>query len=196
MRASVAALIALVAALAAGPAASAHGGEIITKAIEGLAADPVYVDPNAVPTIDPGDAGRLRERIRAAGGRIYLAVLPADAQHELPTANAVLDEIAAAVGGESTFAVLVGGQFRAASVDQPEETRRLQRELIADGSAPAAQRLERFVDGVADARSDAGTGSAALVGVVAGAVFAVAAVALLLALRRRRTPPTRPEAAI
>ena len=40
------------------------------------------------------------------------------------------------------------------------------------------------------------TGSAALVGVVAGAVFAVAAVALLLALRRRRTPPTRPEAAI
>jgi hypothetical protein len=138
-----------------------------------------------------------RERIRAAGGRIYIAVLPADAQHELPTARAVLDEIAAAIGGESTFAVIVGGQFRAASVARPDDARRLEEELVADASAAPAARLERFVDGMGEARSGGSSAALALVaGVVAGAILVLAALLFLTRFRRRRSAAASPEGAI
>lgn len=186
-----------VAASVAASTASAHGGELIAKAIEGLGSDPVYVDPTSVPTIAPADADRLRERIRGAGGRIYVAVLPADAQHELPTARAVLDEIAAAIGGESTFAVLVGGQFRAASVDRPDEVRELEEELVADSATDPAERLLTFVEGVDDARSGGSSSSLAVVAaVVAGAALVLGALAFLALARRRRTRPASPEGAI
>jgi hypothetical protein len=195
VRASIAVLV--LAALVAAPPASAHGGELIAKAIEGLQSDPVYVDPASVPTIAPADADRLRERIRAAGGRIYVAVLPADAQHELPTARAVLDEIAASIGGESTFAVLVGGQLRAASVDRPEEVRELETALVADSATDPAERLLSFVEGVEEARSGGSASSLAVAGaVVAGAVLVLAALGLLTLARRRRTRPASPEGAI
>jgi hypothetical protein len=193
---STLALAALLACASAGRA-GAHGGEIIANAIEGLRTDPVYVDAAAVPTIEPAAADRLRERIRAAGGRIYVAVLPADAQHELPTADAVLQEIAGAIGGESTFALLVGGQFRAASVDRPDEARELEAELVADVSADPAQRLERFVAGVDEARSGGSSASLALLaGVGATVLLALAALGLLMRFRRRRSPPASPEGAI
>jgi hypothetical protein len=186
MHARLALVAAALFVLAAAGEARAHGGEIIARAVRGLAGDPVYVDPTAVPTIEPAEADRLRSEIRAAGGRIYIAVLPADAQHELPTARAVLDEVAAGVGGESTFAVLVGGQFRAASVDRPEDVRRLEREAVADVGAEPSARLVRFVEGVRDARSDGASGAlTAVAGAVAAAVIALAALGLLLLARRR-----------
>ena len=188
-------LAVLLAALVLAPPASAHGGEIIARAIDGLGRDPVYVDETAVPTLEPAEADRLRERIRAAGGRIYVAVLPADAQHELPTADAVLEEIAAAVGGASSFAVLVGGQLRAASVDEPDRARELEEELVADTAAPPAVRLERFVAGIDDARAGSGPAALAVGGTIAAAALVAATVALLLVARRRRTPPAARETA-
>ena len=188
-------LAVLLAALVLAPPASAHGGEIIARAIDGLGRDPVYVDETAVPTLEPAEADRLRDRIRAAGGRIYVAVLPADAQHELPTAHAVLEEIAAAVGGASSFAVLVGGQLRAASVDEPDRARELEEELVADTAAPPAVRLERFVAGIDEARSGGGPAALAVGGTIAAAALVAATVALLLVARRRRTPPAARETA-
>jgi hypothetical protein len=197
VRPTLAVLIAAAAGLASAPPASAHGGEIITKAIAGLHKDSVYVDPTSVPTIAPADADQLRERIRGAGGRIYVAVLPADAQHELPTARAVLDEIAAAIGGDSTYAVLVGGQFRAASVDRPEDARELEAGLVAETAVEPADRLLQFVDGMDEARSGGSSGSLAVVaGVVGAAALALAATAFLVLVRRRRSPPARPESAV
>jgi hypothetical protein len=197
VRAPVTLALTVLLACAAAGRADAHGGEIIAKAIEGLRADPVYVDSTAVPSIEPAAADSLRARIRGAGGRIYVAVLPADAQHELPTADAVLEEIAAAIGGDSTFAVLVGGQFRAASVDRPEEVDRLEAEFVADASADPAERLERFVEGVEEARSEGSSASLALVaGVVVAALLALAVLGLLPLVRRRRSPPASPEGTI
>jgi hypothetical protein len=197
MRVPLALAAAALACLTVVPTASAHGGELIAKAIESLRTDPVYVDPTSVPTIEPQDADRLRDQVRAAGGRLYVAVLPADAQHELPTARAVLEEIAAAIGGDSTFAVLVGGQFRAASVDRPGEARELEAEFVGDSAAPPAQRLERFVEGVEEARAGGSGGRLSIVaGVVGAAVLTLGALALLVLLRRRRSPPASPEGAI
>jgi hypothetical protein len=193
VRVAVALAVAILAACAGAARADAHGGEIIATAIERLRADPVYVDEAAVPSIEPAAADRLRDRIRDAGGRIYVAVLPADAQHELPTADAVLEEIAAAIGGESSFAVLVGGQLRAASVDRPEDARELEAELVADTTADPAQRLERFVEGVEESRSGGSSGSIAILAGVGG----VAALSVLvLALLRRRSRPPASEGAI
>ena len=197
MRALLTLSAALLIAAAQAGRAEAHGGEIIAKAIEGLRADPVYVDGTSVPTITSADADVLRQRIREAGGRIYVAVLPAEAQHELPTADAVLEEIAAAVGGDSTFAVLVGGQFRAASVDRPAAARQLESELVADTAGAPAARLVRFVDGIQEARSGGSSGSLAVVAGVAVAVaLALGALAVLVLLRRRRSSPASAEGAV
>jgi hypothetical protein len=184
IRLALAAAVAVALASAAG--ARAHGDEIIARAVDGLADDPVYVDPTAVPSIAPAEADRLRGEIREAGGRIYVAVLPADAQHELPTARAVLREIAAGIGDDATFAAVVGGQFRAESAERPEEVRELEREVVADVGAGQADRLVRFVDGVREARGEGSSGAlTATVVTVAGAAIVLALLGALVVARRR-----------
>jgi hypothetical protein len=174
------------AALASAGHARAHGGEIIARAIDGLVADPVYVDPTAIPTITPAEADRLRAEIDEAGGRIYVAVLPADAQHELRTARAVVREISDGIGGEATFAAVVGGQFRAESAERPEEVRELEREVVADAEAGQADRLVRFVDGVREARGEGSSGALTAVAAAVGAAVIVLALLGLLVVARRR----------
>ena len=174
VRLALAAAVAV--ALASAGHARAHGDEIIARAVDGLAADPVYVDPTAVPSITPAEADRLRGEIREAGSRIYVAFLPADAQHELPTARAVLREVAAEIGGDATFAAVVGGQFRAESAERPAEVRVLEREVVADVGAGQAARLVRFVDGVREARGEGSSGALRM------AVVTIAGVAIVLAL--------------
>jgi hypothetical protein len=173
-------------ALASAGHVHAHGGEIIARAIDGLAADPVYVDPTAIPSITPAEADRLRAEIDEAGGRIYVAVLPADAQHELRTARAVVREISDGIGGEATFAAVVGGQFRAESAERPEEVRELEREVVADVGAGQADRLVRFVDGVREARGEGSSGAltAAIVTIAAAAIVLALLGALVAAIRR------------
>ena len=94
----------------------AHAGPIVDRAVSALGSDPVYVAPDAKPTITPADASVLRSDIESDhSGPTYIAVLPAAARNEEggdPTS------VALAVGralGSGTVAVVVGGQFRAAS---------------------------------------------------------------------------------
>ena len=188
MRLLAVALLALLATLALAPAASGHGDEIIGRAVDGLRSDPVYVDETAVPSLAPAEAERLRERIRAAGGGIYVAILPADAQHELPTADAVVAELAGALGPDVSVAVLVGGQLRVASREHADEARALQAELVADASRPAAARLERFVARMGNARSG-GSGGVLVVALAGAAVLGVLGL-VVLARRRRAAPET------
>jgi hypothetical protein len=103
-------------ALAAAPAATAtHGGRIVREAAEALARDPVHVHPEAIPSIDGAEAVELRDEIARAGGGIYVAVLPADALHEGGTAEGVVRELARQSRRRGTYAVVVGGMFRAGS---------------------------------------------------------------------------------
>jgi hypothetical protein len=184
LRLALAAAVAV--ALVSAGQARAHGGRIIARAIEGLAEDPVYVDPTAVPSITPAEADRVRAEIRQAGGRIYVAVLPADAQHELPTARAVLREIAAGIGGDGTFAAVVGGQFRAVSADRPAAVRELEREVVADVGADQATRLVRFVEGVREARGEGSSGAlTAAIVTVSGAAIVLALLGAVVLARRR-----------
>jgi hypothetical protein len=107
---------ALICALAAAPTASAtHGGRIVRDAADALARDPVYVHPEAIPSISAAEAEELRDRTANAGGAVYVAVLPSAALHEGGTAEGVLRELARLTKRRGTYAVAVGGAFRAGS---------------------------------------------------------------------------------
>jgi hypothetical protein len=153
-------VVSLLAAVLLVPDASAHGGGIIKAALDGLrSGDPVYVAPTAIPTLETAEAIGLRERIAASHEPIYVAVLPADAQHELGTADEVLQAIVEGVGLDGTYAVVVGGQLRAASSDLgAEEAAKLARRAAeATNGEDLSAALTAFVDGVRD--DDGGSGS-------------------------------------
>jgi hypothetical protein len=182
-------LLASLTASVAVSAAGAHGGGIIRAALDGLrGGDPVYVDPKAIPTLETDEAIRVRERIAAAGGSVYVAVLPADAQHELQTADKVLEAVVDGIGLEGTYAVVVGGQFRATVVGgDPGRVRRLADEAVeeqaAAGIAPA---LHEFVDRVGAERSRGDSGiSTGMVAALIGGLAALSLLATLVRARRR-----------
>jgi hypothetical protein len=108
-------LLAVLAPLAAPSAALSHGDVMIRAAVERLRAAPVYVHPDAIPTLTPDEAAELRDRIEDAGGGVAVAVLPADALHEARDAKTVVGRIRDRVGRTGTYAVVVGGQFAATS---------------------------------------------------------------------------------
>ena len=184
------------------PVALAHGGEHVERAGRELRSDPVYVDPEAVPTISQEQAEELRDRIAQAGGGIYVAVLPAATVDEAGSAEEVLSALAAETRRRGTYAVVVGGQFRAGS-NGPErgEVPAIAREAFAEhrgeGAAGIAPALLDLVDGVAEARGGeaagrddgegAGAGDDGPGGLGLGVLAAIAAGALgFFALRRRR----------
>lgn len=182
-------LVACLFALVCSGPASAHSAVVISRAANALERDSVWVDPAAIPSIGASEADELRRGIRSAGGEIGIAVMPADALHEARRAEDVLREVARLVGRPGTYAVVVGGQFRASGSAGPEQPRVPEladtafAEHSADGLAPT---LLAFVDAVAEARGrgDDGGGPG---GVGLGLAAAAAAGAVgLFALRRRR----------
>ena len=62
--------------------AQAAATPTIEEAVGALRANNVYVDPEAERAITDTEADQLRARIAEAGGKIYLAVLPAAAAEE------------------------------------------------------------------------------------------------------------------
>jgi hypothetical protein len=180
---------AVVLAGVAAPAAGAHGRVIINAALESLrSGDPLYVDPAAIPTLETGEATTLRQRIAAAGQPIYVAVLPADAQHELATADAVLQAVVDGLGVQGTYAVVVGGQFRTTSTElAPARTAALERRLAEQTSheGPGAG-LTAFVEEVA-ADEDGGGWSVSWTLAALLPVFALLAVLATLVRARRRS---------
>src|SRR3954454_13737670 len=64
-------------------APAAHAGTIIDRAAQSLQSDPVYVDPQAKPTISDAEERRLENEIASKrGGAVYVAVLPAGVRGE------------------------------------------------------------------------------------------------------------------
>ena len=108
-------LLGVLAPLAAPSAAHAHGDVMIRAAVERLRSAPVYVHPDAIPTLTADEAAELRDRIEDAGGGMAVAVLPADALHEARDAGTVASRIRDRVGRTGTYVVVVGGQFAATS---------------------------------------------------------------------------------
>ena len=175
--------------LIAASSASAHGGGVIKGALDVLrAGDPVYVDATAIPTLETAEATRLRESIAAAGGEIYVAVLPADAQHELETADKVLEAIASGIGLDGAYAVAVGGQVRAMALgtergDAAALAERARDQYAEQGLGPT---LADFVNRLAADRRQASDGPprAAIVALIGG-LGLLALLATLLRARRR-----------
>jgi hypothetical protein len=109
----------LVAAIAGLAAPLAGAGPLIDAATTALRTDSVYVHPDAEPSITDTEAEDLRAQIEESGEPIFVAVLPAEAREEAGgEAVDVLRELGAA-GRAGTYAVVVGGQFRAGSTVLP-----------------------------------------------------------------------------
>ncbi|HEX2041801.1 MAG TPA: hypothetical protein VHF24_04115 [Acidimicrobiales bacterium] len=97
-------------------AAALAAGPIVDRAGQALRTDPVYVDPDAGGTVSGGDAGRIRDEVRAGSHPVYVAVLPAAVLQEAGgDPNDVVTALRTATGLRGTYAVLAGNAFRAAS---------------------------------------------------------------------------------
>ena len=115
-------ILALLAALAAAPAARAQEG-VLEQAASALEQDLVFVHPDADPGLTPAEADALRERITERdAGPMYIAVLPARAASEAGgSVDAALSELQSEVGRRGTYAIVAGRRFRAGSTgDVPE----------------------------------------------------------------------------
>jgi hypothetical protein len=187
-------LLASVVVLALPALAAAHSSIVIGKAADALkTGDPVWVDPAAIPSIGPSEADELRREIRAAGGGIAVAVMPADALHEARSAEDVLREIARRVGRAGTYAVVVGGQFRAGSSAGPERARvpELADEAFEEHSDQGlAPTLLAFVEAVGEERGgggdDGGLSPAGAIGLGLAATGVATALGVFVLGRRRR----------
>jgi uncharacterized membrane protein YgcG len=178
------------------PATAAATPYYVDQAVTPLRSDPVYVHPEAKPTISAADAERLREKIaRANAGPIYIAVVPAAARNEAGGDPADwVRLLAEALGRRGTYAAVVGGQFRAASnvLDEGEAARAATKAFEQHREEGIAATLLAFVDNVAAARRGSGSGSSdetsvwpILVAVGAGAF------GFVLLRRRRRARQDR-----
>lgn len=76
--------------------------------------DPVYVDPVAERSITDAEADQLRAAIRDADTPVFVAVLDESAAS---SPEAALDDLLEATGLAGTYAVVLGGQFRANSTE-------------------------------------------------------------------------------
>ncbi len=106
-------------ALASVLPSTAHA-QVIDRAVEALREDPVYVDPAAKPRLTEAQANQLRSRItRTNAGPLYIAILRGEARAEAGgDAGEVLRTLVRSLGRRGTYAVVVGGQFRAGATDR------------------------------------------------------------------------------
>ncbi len=145
----IATLLSLVAALSLGIPLQTTSLEDVGAALRN---DPVYVDPQAERSLSPAEADQLRAAIRDAGTPVFVAVLDASAAS---TPEAALDDLLDATGVAGTYAVVLGGSFRANSTEvggvgglastafqqhRDDGTFIVLREFVGDVSAAAAGR--------------------------------------------------------
>jgi len=174
--------------------AQARAGELIDRAIAGLASDNVYVDPDADPTLTDAEVSELRDRIvDQRAGPLFVVVARREIVREAggdPTA--AVGQIAQATRQGGTYVLVAGRTIRAlSSVLDRGEAGELAAEAIEGKGGDLNAILVDFVDRVGDARNGggggdgdgdgAGTGALVLLG-LAGAGGA----ALLVGRRRRR----------
>jgi hypothetical protein len=202
--AATAALLLLASPAAAGPYLDEVPGR--------LRAEKVYRDPAAEAEISSAAAGRLRERVDAAGTPMFVAILPEAARQETGGDAAKLaTEIARRVEQPGTYMVISGTRYATGNVGGAVATSqavRLAGEAFAahrgepeaalaqwvDGVAAAARGGQAQPAGAAQAQPEEGDGGGA-----GGTIAAVAVVllllvgggALLFGARRRRAERER-----
>lgn len=167
--------------LAAVPVAWAHGGAL-EDAVDAFQTAPVYVDPEAQPTLTTSEHAALIESIGATGKPIYVAVIDPqdDPVHE------VVDELADEAGKDGTYVVVAGGDFGVHST-RFEHERAEEIESQANGAeGDLASTLDEVVTKVAAAApAESGEDTPWLWVVVAlAAVALVAGAVTVWALRR------------
>ena len=175
--------------------AAASAAPFVDQAATALRSDPVYVHPDAKPTISAAEADGLRERIASSdAGPVYIAIVPAAARNEAGgDASDWLRSLADALDRRGTYAAVVGGQFRAGSrgVLAHGEAARLATDAFQEHSDEGlAPTLLAFVDKVTAARSGAessgggGSDGTSLLPILA--VVGAGAFGFVLLRRRRR----------
>ena len=149
---------------------------IAGEAAAALADNPVFVHPDAEPSISGADAERLRGYIaERRAGPMYIAILPAEARNEAGgDATEVLRAIARELRRNGVYAGAVGGQFRAGSAGVDVEARRLATEAFeAKSGEGLSATLFDFVDrvGTAKAGGDTASGNGGEDGGIPGSVL-------------------------
>lgn len=149
---------ALVALLVAAPAAAqTTTGSALETAVEALRRDPVYVDPDAEPTITDAQAEALRNRVVELERPVFIAILSPAALDEVRSPDELPVALGRAVGLTGTYGVVAGRSFRAASNALPAG--------VASSAATFAvqehgqQGLFAILDGFVERLAAAGTGA-------------------------------------
>jgi hypothetical protein len=193
MRRLLALFAPLLLALVLAPAARA--GEIIDRAVQALAADPVYVDPDAEAAIPASDAERLRQEITAKrAGPMYVAILPAAAADEAGgSPEGVAGEIEDALRRDGTYAVVVGKSFRATSTNLGGVPAAADDALAEHKDEGVTATLLDFTDRVGRLRAgddsgsgDGGSGPGGAGAIILLGLVGAGAAALLVSRRKRR----------
>jgi hypothetical protein len=162
----------------AAPAAASQ----ISDTVQALGTAPLYVAQDAKPTLSQLDQRRVRDAIRSAhGGPIYIAVLPASATDETGgDATELVRQIGDGLHKPGTYAVVAGGQFRAASTElQAGQAGRLATDAFdAHHNDGLATTLVDFVQRVGKAQASGGSGSGGGTSTGGGGMLAVLAIVL------------------
>jgi hypothetical protein len=162
----------------AAPAAASQ----ISDTVQALGTAPLYVAQDAKPTLSQLDQRRVRDAIRSAhGGPIYIAVLPASATDETGgDATELVRQIGDGLHKPGTYAVVAGGQFRAASTElQAGQAGRLATDAFdAHHNDGLATTLVDFVQRVGKAQASGGSGSGGGTSAGGGGMLAVLAIVL------------------
>ena len=179
-------------------ASPARAGELIDRAVAGLASDNVYVDPDADPSLSDAEAAALRDRIAARGrGADVRRRAPAAIRDEAGGDPAeALRLIVGQVRRRGTYAIVAGRTLRAGATEgvlpRGAAGEAADEAIAAAGGDPElATLLDGLVDRIGTARAEAadggsdgggaGTGGLVLLGLVGAG-----AAGLLVARRRRR----------
>jgi hypothetical protein len=190
-----AALLTVVALALLLSAPSASAGTIVDRAARALETDPVYVDPGAEHAIPAADAERIRREITARrAGPMYVAILPAAAANEAGgSPEGVAEALANALRSDGTYAVVVGGSFRATSTNLGGVSAAADDAFRAHGRDGLTATMLDFTDRVGSLRAnddsgsgDGGNGPGGAGGIVVLGLVAAGGGALLLSRRRRR----------
>lgn len=139
-------LLVSVVSLLSPAAASAHGGAV-DDAIDAFETTPVYVDPDASPTISSDRAEALADRIRFTGRPIYIAVL----SEQDDDAHDVAHELVDGVGKPGTYVAVVAGKFGVHSTEVDHE--RADRIAARAEARPPDELAATLDDVVADVES-------------------------------------------
>jgi hypothetical protein len=154
-------LLALTLLLLLAIAAPARAQSDLDAAAEALKSDPVYVDPDASPTLSGSEAEALRTRITDRdAGPMYVAVMPRSVVNEAGgSVDAALSELQDKVGRDGTFAIVVGRRFRAGSTDLGEgvTAREANAAVEANRDAGLSAILLDFADRMGDVRAGVDT---------------------------------------